>query len=299
MTTTIAKGIAVSCVTLMFCAAVQAAGRLPLAWEVKGLKNPESIAYDSKSDKLYVANVDGRPGLLDGKGGIALLDAKGKMIELNWRANLSAPKGLVATDKHLYLTDVDRLLRVNFEKKQGVGVDVFLARGAKFFNDAAVAANGDVYVSDTSTSHIWRLRDETFEKWLAVDSASFCLPNGLHAGKDALIVACWMRKNASGVEGPGPLLSVSYADKKITALGDGKPIGYLDGIQPDGSGGYYLSDWLTGGILHWTAAAGAREIARFEPGTADILYLRDKNLLIVPFMKDDVVRAYRMPKPKS
>src|SRR5687768_9860455 len=208
MTTTTAKRIGFFCLALSFCGAVEAAGKLPLAWEAKGLKNPESIAYDPKADKLYVTNVDGRPGLLDGTGGVAQLDTQGKMIEPNWRVNLSAPKGAVVTEKYLYMTDLDRLLRVGIGEARGA--DVFLARGAKFFNDVAIADNGDVYVSDTSTSYIWRLRGETFEKWLASDISTFCRPNGLHAGKDALVVACWMRKNAAGAEGPGPLLSVSY-----------------------------------------------------------------------------------------
>jgi hypothetical protein len=294
MTTTIARFLWLALGGCLLVGQAGAQDTLPLVWETAGFKNPESVAYDPKTNALYVSNVDGPPGRLDALGTIAKLNLDGKMENENWRINLSAPKGMGMAGDFMYVSDVDRLLQIHLERR--FVANLYLGRGGKFFNDVAVADKGDVFVSDTATGVIWRLRAEKFEKWLIPDAINFCRPNGLVAEKDRLVVACWMRLGPDGKEGPGPLLSVSYKDKRIAPLGDGKPIGYLDGIQPDGSGGYYLSDWVDGALLHWTPQGGAEKIMDLESGTADFLYLRDKRLIIVPFMKDNVVGAYRAPK---
>ena len=61
--------------------------------------------------------------------------------------------------------------------------------------------------------------------------------DGVRVEGDKLIVAAWGAPGTSG-QSPQPanLLQVSLADKKVTNLGDGTPVGNLDGIEPDADG---------------------------------------------------------------
>lgn len=59
-------------------------------------------------------------------------------------------------------------------------------------------------------------------------------------------------RGADGQEQTGHLSTVAYADKALGRLGD-RPIGHIDGIEPDGRGGYTVTDWTTGDVLQVSA----------------------------------------------
>lgn len=280
-----------------------AESELKLLWETEGFKNPESVAYDSMSNQLFVSNIDGVPTRLDAQGGTAKVSMDGEILDDNWAAiGMSSPAGVLAHDGRLYVADVDRL--VVFDIESHYVVDIFYAKpSGKFLNDVVLAPNGDIYVSDLKARDIWRLRDERFVLWLDGKSSSFCRPNGLQATEDALIVACWTGKKSAGQkegeEPPGQLVSISYEDKQVKPLGENLPAGNLDGLQSDGADGYFVSDWVSGKLMHWTPDSGTRTIAELEPGIADFLIIPEHNMLVVPFMKDNRVRAYQYPLAQS
>ena len=70
------------------------------------------------------------------------------------------------------------------------------------------------------------------------------------------------------------------------------PLGNLDGLESDGSGGYIASDYLKGKLFHVTAAGEAREIRRFKPGAADIGFVPTARIVLVPHMNENQVAAY-------
>jgi hypothetical protein len=65
-------------------------------WETPAnLKNPESVAYASKQNVLFVSNVNGKPDQKDQNGFISKVSpSNGSIIELNWVKGLNAPKGV-------------------------------------------------------------------------------------------------------------------------------------------------------------------------------------------------------------
>ena len=78
-------------------------------------------------------------------------------------------------DRTLYVADVDELIEINVAS--GEIINRHEAKGAIFLNDVAVGDDGTVYASDTPMNTIWRLKDGTFEPWLADDDLNG--PNGL------------------------------------------------------------------------------------------------------------------------
>ena len=65
-------------------------------WETPAnLKNPESVAYASKQNVLFVSNVNGKPDQKDQNGFISKVSpSNGSIIELNWVKGLNATKGV-------------------------------------------------------------------------------------------------------------------------------------------------------------------------------------------------------------
>lgn len=139
---------------------------------------------------------------------------------------------------------------------------------------------------------MFRLRAGPFEPWTTVDAAKTGWPNGLLANRDRLLLGSWVVRGAGGEERFGILFAVAYADGSVTQVGSQR-IGNIDGIEPDGRGGYTVTDWVTGDVLRVSAEGTPTRLMTLTQGAADHLYVVDQRLLVVPLVKDHVVRAYR------
>jgi len=92
---------------------------------------------------------------------------------------------------------------------------------------------------------------------------------------------------------PGHLLAVDYTSKKITPIGDGKPVGNLDGVESDGASGYYVTDWMAGQLFHFDATGKVQLLMSLKQGSADHAYLIDKKILLIPMMNDNQLKAFK------
>ncbi len=79
-------------------------------WETPAnLKNPESVAYASKQNILFVSNMNGDPDKKDQNGFISKVSpSNGSIIELKWITGLNAPKGIAISNDNskLYVSDI-------------------------------------------------------------------------------------------------------------------------------------------------------------------------------------------------
>lgn len=277
---------------MSFSAGLHAAPILAPAWQSEDvLAGPESVIYHASSDSLFVSNVNGQPTEANGQGFISRLHADGRIAELHWIEGLDAPKGLALRDDRLYVADIDKLVVIDIQS--GRILQRHLAEGARFLNDVAVDAAGQVYVSDMMTHTIYRLVDDRLENWLhdpALES-----PNGLLVEGNRLIVASWgIMHDGFATEVPGHLKQVDLASKRISSLGDGRPAGNLDGLESDGQGNYLVTDWLDGALLHIRPDGTRHTLIRFPQGSADHTVLHAQGLVIVPLMLDNRLLAFRM-----
>jgi len=262
-----------------------------IAWELTdGIKAPESAYLDAKSGSLFLSQIGAGGGTgKDGDGWISKLTVDGAVVTDKWFTGLNAPKGLRSAEGVLWVSDIDRLVGINIET--GKTHHIHTIEGAQFLNDVAAGADGTIYVSDMPTSTIYQLKDgkiSVLDKGQHLDS-----PNGLLATNGQLLIAGWGKElDASfGVKKPGRLLSFDLMTKKVTAI-TAEPTGNLDGLELDGKGGYFVTDWIAGKIFHITAKGAATTIMTLPKGTADHAYLPDKKLLILPRMMENKVTAY-------
>jgi sugar lactone lactonase YvrE len=260
-------------------------------WETTGLKTPESALPVPAEGFAYVSNVAGNPTDKDGNGFISKVSlADGKIIALKWAKGMDGPKGLALSGGKLYASDIDKLVEI--DPKTGKILAKYDAPGSQFLNDVAADPQGNVYVSDSSTSTIWRLAGGKFEKWLEDPALKF--PNGLHVSGDKLIIAAWGPPGTSAQSAaPGNLVQVSIPDKKISDLGDGRPVGNLDGLEPIGDD-FLVTDWVAGALYRIDRNGTPTLLIDLKQGSADIGYVPETGLLLIPMMMDDKLVAYKV-----
>ena len=268
-----------------------AASAPKLLWETKGLAQPESVVEDPATGVIYVSNINGAVMQKDGNGFISRLTADGKMLERQWVKGLNSPTGLALHDRTLYAADVDQLIEIN--AASGEILKRYDAKGAVFLNDVVVDDDGTVYVSDTPMNTIWRLKDGSFEPWLANDALNG--PNGLLIQGKTLIVASLGKVQSQGQKKElGTLLAVSLDDQKVSKVGKGELIGNLDGLQAIQPGVYLVTDWAQGALYRVDAKGKVDELIDLNQGSADLSYLPGKKMLLIPMMLDNSLVAYRL-----
>ncbi len=279
-------------IILLCLANIATADSLPIlqpAWQTAAIfEGPESVIYDAKQKILYVSNVNGQATEENGKGYISQLSLTGELINQHWVDGLDAPKGLAIFGDKLYVADIKQLVEIDINT--GKISQRYPTTDAVFLNDVAADNNGNIYVSDMLTDQIYRLANGKFSSWIKDPALEF--PNGLLVEDNQLIVGSWgVITDGFATETPGHLKTISLKDKTITALGSGLPAGNLDGVEPDGKGNYYVTDWMRGALLHITPAGEAHTLIAFNQGSADHEVI--DGLVIVPMMLDGRVLAYR------
>jgi sugar lactone lactonase YvrE len=277
--------------TLIAFSTEAAAAASKLLWETKGLAQPESVVEDPATGVIYVSNINGAVMQKDSNGFISRLTADGKMLERQWVKGLNSPTGLALHDRTLYAADVDQLIEIN--AASGELLKRYDAKGAVFLNDVVVDDEGTVYVSDTPMNTIWRLKDGSFEPWLANDALNG--PNGLLVQGNTLIVASLGKIQSQGQKKElGTLLAVSLDDQKVSKIGKGELIGNLDGLQAIQPGIYLVTDWAQGALYRVDAKGKVDELIDLNQGSADLSYLPGKKMLLIPMMLDNSLVAYRL-----
>jgi sugar lactone lactonase YvrE len=260
-------------------------------WEASGFMGPESAVYDAKRNIVFVSNVNGQPNDKDGNGFISTLRPDGTIIKLKWVDGLNAPKGMVLVGDRIFVSDVDRLVEIEMDRGRISGR--WNAAGSIFLNDTAADSAGHVYVSDMMTDTIYRLADGKLTAW-AKDSA-LQSPNGLMVQGDSLLVASWgVRTEGFATSTVGHMKSVSLKSGAISSLGDGTPVGNLDGLEPDGSGSYLVTDWMAGSLYRIAASGKADLLLDLNQGSADHEFIESKRMAIIPMMMDGTVVAYEV-----
>lgn len=263
-----------------------------LVWETAGFEGPESVVFDAARNQFYVSNMGtfGKDAVPH-DGFISRVSAEGKMLELKWVTGLDDPKGLALANGRLYVGDDPALAEIDLAAGKIV-VRHAPADGKGDFNDCTTDAAGNVYVCSGRLGTVFRLSGGKFEPWFKLDRSRSGSLNGLKAGQDRLLLGGWSVRGADGKEQPGHISFVTYADQTFGRLGD-QPVCHVDGLEPDGRGGYTVTDWLTGDVLHVTADGKTSPLLQLGRGTADHTYLPGKQLLIIPQMVEHKLRAFR------
>jgi hypothetical protein len=265
--------------------------KMELIWELDGLKNPESVIYDHQLNLLFVSNVNGGPNDKDNNGFISIISINGNMLNEKWVEGLDAPKGLAIHERILYVADIDQLVAIDID--HGRIVNRYKVDDAKFLNDVTSSNNGDIYVSDMVLNRIHKLSADNFQIW--IESEQLDNPNGLHFSEDDIILGSWGKMtDGFNTDVPGHLKRISINTKNITSIGDGSPIGNLDGVEGSDETGFYVTDWMNGGLFYIEANGNTTKLLTLSQGSADHEFIEKKSLILIPMMKDNKLLVYKI-----
>ena len=240
----------------------------------RDLKVPEAVLYNPQNKMLYVSNINGKPAEKNEAGFISILDKNGKIVNLKWATGLNAPKGMDIKGDKLYVSDIDRVAEIDLNT--GKVIEYINFPGAIFLNDVATGPDENIYVTDTRKGVVYVLKNGKPEIW-----SSDKLLNGV---------------NGITIEN-GKLLigSQDYLLKGDTKTGElniiAKVTIQIDGLIPLGNGQYVVSAWV-GKVLFISKKNEITELMNIEAEnghTADMGYIPEKNLLLIPTFTDRVI----------
>lgn len=252
--------------------------RLTKLWETPAdLKVPESVLYYPEGKALFVSNIDGEPGAKDEKGSLARVSLDGKILNLDWAADLSAPKGMGIYDQTLYVADVNEVVAIDLRTGKASGRTPI--EGAAFLNDITINNRGTVYVSDSKTGKVHQVSKGVVRTFLENQNGI----NGLLAVGDDLYL---LRKGE---------LWKADKDKKLTKIASGMDES-TDGIEQTESKDFIVSCW--NGVIYYVKPDGHTEqLLDTRPekiSSADIGFDAKNNIIYVPTFFGNKVVAYQL-----
>jgi hypothetical protein len=258
--------------------------RLEEVWASEAsLKTPESVIFDETREVIYVSNVNENPWEKDGNGFISKMSATGEILDLEWVSGFNGPKGMAIVRGILFVADLDELVLVDIEK--GEIQEKVIVDGAEGMNDITPDGNGGIYMSDSPAGKIFHYANGTASEFNADAPGR---PNGLFVDQGKLFAA--FSEKAKFVH-------YNPATLEETIIAEG--IGHGDGITPTNEPDTYLvSDW-SGEIFIVNTSGTKQSLLNTkdqEKNTADIWFIQEKDLLLVPTFFDNRVVAYKLVK---
>lgn len=255
---------------------------LSLKWETGGFDTPESILLNEEDDVLYVSNIGGKNPLeKDGNGFISILKQNGELITLKWIEELNAPKGMALYEDFLYVTDIDRVVKIDIEEGKIVGE--IKIEGAIFLNDVVALENGELFVSDSKTNKYILISGTDYKTVLEDDSFGFI--NGIALVDEEIYTGVGDK-----------IIMVSHENWNVSdyILGSGG----VDGIALVEDDLFVISDWT--GRVHLISPDEKKLILDTTElegvNAADFYYNRDSKLLFIPTFYKNTVACYKLNK---
>ncbi|HLU93624.1 MAG TPA: hypothetical protein VKZ54_05845 [Membranihabitans sp.] len=245
-----------------------------LVWKTDTtFSDSESTLYDAGNKAIYVSC--GNNSLeKDGDGFIAVLHPDGSVKSMDWCTGLNAPKGMAILDNSLYVSDIDEIVQINLSS--GEITNKYPLEGAQFLND--VATDGSlIYVSDMRDNKVYSLSDGEFE--MVAENVSSI--NGLESHNGTLY----------GLNGEGLIKFDDNGGYEI--LTDEVKGG--DGLVILDDDTFIASRWA--GQIYYIDGDQVTLLVDTSPeqsNTADITYIADEEMIIVPTFKKNEVAAYQL-----
>lgn len=270
------------------------------AWQISdpSIVNPESVYYSAEADVIFVSNVVGGELTKDGQGWISKISPEGRLLEAKWVEGLNAPHGMRSHQGQLWVADIDELVAIDLQT--GRIISKIKIPGATFLNDVAIAEDGRVFVSDTLNNEIYMVHNDQISSFAGqLDLES---PNGLLVQNNQLIVAAWgpiQDPDTFSTERLGHLYAIDLTTPEKDLIVR-KPLGNLDGVESTAMGNLLVSDYNAGDVFRVDRNMGkSHKVLSGLEASADIGYIPERNLLLVPNLTQSTITAYQIPHETS
>lgn len=246
------------------------------------LTTAEAVIYHPELDILFVSCINGTPpDSLDNDGFIAQISPiDGEIINLKWVEGISAPKGMGIIGNSLFVSNINEVIEIDISTAQIL--NNYPIEGAAFLNDITISADSTVLISDSGTNKIISIKNGEVSTFL--ENEELKGPNGLLFQDDKIFAASF---------GGGDFIKLDYDTKALTVITDSIMSG--DGVMPVGED-FLVSSWP--GEIYYVYADGTKillsDTKADNISSADIWYIEEKNLLLVPTFFANTVAAYQL-----
>jgi len=240
---------------------------------ISGLESPESVAQDANGD-IYVSEIG--EFNKDGDGKITRISIDGKLS--TFASGMDDPKGITFIGRSLYVTDKNRVLKVEPDGKWTVfGSTMAFPQTPVFLNDITSDEAGNLYVSDSgnlkSGGAIFKIaQNKKITLVIDENTPEILAPNGLWIIKNDLYEVDF----SSGI-----LYKINLKNKSISKIAEG--FGGGDGLIRFRNN-FFVSDWKNGKIFKVQGS----KVSLFRDGftaAADIALSFDRKSIMTPDMK--------------
>ncbi len=251
-------------------------------WETGEIyKAPESVAYDSEREFLYISNYTSplRNGKKYSASFVSKANLNGEIIKLDWIKNLSTPTGICIFNDKLFI--VERFGVVEYDLKGDSVSNKYYIKTPNFINDITIGKDGSIYVSESDTDIIYRIKNSSVEKWLS--DKRILETNGILFDEDKLIV---------GVNSDSTIKTVNINTKEISKIAQLKK-GIIDGIKKCADG--YLVSHFEGNLYLIKKDGSIKELINTrneKMHIADFEYIEEKELIIIPALWNNKLISY-------
>ena len=263
-------------VTSLMTLSLSAQHTLEKLWETDSLlATPESVLYDAETKTLFVSNIGDFQK--EGSGSVSKVGLDGEIIHNHWITGLTATKGMGLYNNLLYAAEQTTIAVIDIKK--GVIRQRIEVEGAQFLNDVTIDKKGNVYVSDSRTGKVHRIKQGKVSVY--IDNLNGV--NGLLAdGNDLFILA-------------DGLLMKADSEKNMTTLAEGIE-GGADGIVKVNEYEFIVTGWE--GIIYYISDSGVKKVlsdTRDEQiNSADLGYNPADKIIYIPTFSKNSVVAYRL-----
>lgn len=246
------------------------------------LKAPESVAYDAIRNCLYISNYNKYPrnGMMYNEDYITKADLDGNILETVFVNGLTCPTGICVLKNRLYI--VERFGLVVYDLQLDKVENRYRINDTRFLNDVTVDPEGTVYISDSDSDVIYRIKNGKLERWLnreEINKTNGILIDGINL--------------LAGVNADNSLKAVNINDMTITRIAT-LPPGIIDGIKKCGDD--YLVSIYEGNLYLVSKSGEVTELLNTRSEQifcADFEYIDEMNLLIVPALKNNKLFIYK------
>jgi sugar lactone lactonase YvrE len=256
---------------------------LEFLWETAPIFSfAESAVYDAARSVIYISNIGETPkdNPRNGDGHVSILGLDGKLIEKHYITGLNDPKGMDISGDTLWVNDRDAI--VEWDLQKNALIKRYELDNIVYLNDIGVGPDGAVYSNDADGHKVLTLQDGQWEVFW--DNTEKQRPNGIWVEADRILLAMnWSHQ----------LIAMDRETKEQTLLLD--EIGAGDGIEALGNGDYLVTDFH--GRVFYLSPEGKGSVimdSREHQLTADLDYIKEQNLVIIPRHKNNSVAAYRL-----
>lgn len=279
----------------MLAAASLMAAPSAFAFSTQGFSGPYGVAVDTKTNYLYVSNVNGALDARDDNGFISRLKGDGTVDQLrfidgaNPKIALHAPKGMAILGTTLYVTDIDKLHAFDLTSGQPLFDVNFGTLPVQHFYDVKSGPDGALYLADGPGNTVYKVDvPKQHEVTTLTTGDMLGQPHGVawFPVRSCFVVSGWSSGQVTAYDRAGkrqPYPSIFLRT--------------IEGIDADDTGSFFVTSAGLNAVYRVAANFALSALKLGFPSPAGLAFHRAGNQVIVASFDGNTVESIPIPAP--